>query len=362
MGPRWDEPYGDGSATYGQVCIRATENTAPPTELVTTLASEVTPAAVEWLWPGFVAFGGLTVLEGDPGLGKSTVVLDLASRLTAGRPMPGETAARPPAAVLIASSEDSAVHTTVPRLVAAGADRSKVRLLVEVKEAFGLVRGPHLPDDLPRIEKLLTDDGARLLVLDPLMSMLGRDKRGRPINANHDQSIRVLLSAFKDLAERTGAAVVLVRHLTKTTGRAAIYRGGGSIGITAAARSVLLAAKHPHDPDRRVLAVVKTNLGLRPLSRTYAVTGVSAAAVQWGEECDLWADDLQGGLLNLAAPEWRLAAEWLAKQLADGPRVARWLIEGAREHGWTERHLEHARRRLGVTTRKAEKGWEWRLG
>ena len=76
----------------------------------------------------------------------------------------------------------------------------------------------------------------------------------------------------------------------------------------------------------------------------------------------LWADDLQGGLMHLAAPEWRLAAEWLAKQLADGPRVARWLIEAAREHGWTERHLEHARRRLGVTTRKAEKGWEWRFG
>ena len=219
----------------------------------------------------------------------------------------------------------------MPRLLASGADRSKVRLLIEAKEAFGLTRGPQLPDDLPLIEKLLTGDGARLLVLDPLMSMLGRDKRGRAIDAHRDQSIRVLMSAFKDLVKRTGAAVVVVRHLTKRAGGSAIYRGGGSIGITAAARSVLLAAKHPHDADRRVLAVVKTNLGLRPLSRTYAVTGLHAAAVQWGEECDIWADDLHGGVLQLAAPEWRLAAEWLAKELAGGPRVAGQVVAAARE-------------------------------
>jgi hypothetical protein len=362
MRRRWDEPSGDGTMTYGEVCVRAAANTAPPTELVTALASDVEPTVVDWFWPGFIAFGALTVLEGDPGLGKSTVTLDLVARLTSGRPLPGETRAGPPAAVLIVSSEDSAAHTTVPRLLAAGADRSKVRLLIEVKEAFGLTRGPQLPDDLPLIEKLLIEDGARLLLIDPLMSMLGRDKRGRSIDAHRDQSIRVLMSALKELAQRTGAAVVVIRHLTKTTGRSAIYRGGGSIGISAAARGVLLAAKHPHDSDRRVLAVVKTNLASRPLSRAYAVTGLHAATVQLGEDCDIWADDLQGGLLQLAAPEWRLAAEWLAKELAGGPRVAGQMIWEAAQKGWTARHLDHARRRLGVTTTKTDKGWEWRSG
>jgi hypothetical protein len=194
------------------------------------------------------------------------------------------------------------------------------------------------------------------------MAVLGSDRRGRAIDAHRDQSIRVLLAAFRDVAQRTGAAVVVVRHLTKATGGSAVYRGGGSIGITAAARGVLLASKHPHDPDRRVLAVVKSNLGLRPLSMTYAMTGAAAAKVEWGEACDIWADDLLGGLVQLAAPEWRKAAAWLAQQLAGGPRPARRLLDAAARHGWTARQLARARRRLGVASDKTRDGWVWRLG
>ena len=196
---RWDEPFGDGTGTYGQVCIRGRRaplrrrNWSPPWPATSSRWSSTGSGQ------GSSPSGHLTVLEGDPGLGKSTVALDLAARLTTGRPMPGESAAFPAAAALIASCERHTAHTTVPRLLASGADRSKVRLLIEAKEAFGLTRGPQLPDDLPLIEKLLTGDGARLLVLDPLMSMLGRDKRGRAVDAHRDQSIRVLMSAFKDI-------------------------------------------------------------------------------------------------------------------------------------------------------------------
>ena len=146
---KWDERHASDGSTYGQICIRATLGSAPPpAELITCLASEIEKAEVQWLWPGFIAYGALTVFDGDPGLGKSTITADLAARLTTGTPMPGERDAAPPAAALLASCEDSAAHTIVPRLDAAGADRSRVRLLLEARDGSGSVRGLQLPDDL----------------------------------------------------------------------------------------------------------------------------------------------------------------------------------------------------------------------
>jgi hypothetical protein len=325
---------------------------------------------VNWLWPGYVAFGALTVFDGDPGLGKSTIAADWAARLTTGRAMPGAERASEPAAVLLASCEDSASHTIVPRLEAAGADRGRVRLLLETRDSTGTVRGLQLPDDLLLIEKQLVADGAKLLVVDPLMAFLGRDRLGRLIDAHRDQSVRMLMSEFKALAERTGAAVVVIRHLNKTAGASAVYRGGGSIGITGAARGVLMVGQHPFDSDHRVLAVVKSNLGPRPASRTYSLTGTGAARIEWGEPCEIWADDLLGAAGSPKASAasathtvgWRGAAEWLAGELSAGPRLAVEINELAAAHDFTEKMVERARKALGVAAVKTAKGWTLSLG
>lgn len=357
MRPKWDERHAADGSTYGQVTVRAAcANAHPAAELVTALAADIAAEPVDWLWPTFIPFGALTVLDGDPGLGKSTVTADLAACLTTGRPLPGGSALTP-AAALLASCEDSAAHTLVPRLAAAGADPMKVRLLLEARDFTGGSRGLALPDDLALIERRLVEDGARLLVIDPLMAFLGRDRFGKAIDAHRDQSIRVLMAAFKALAERTGAAVVVVRHLNKAAGGAAVYRGSGSIGITGAARVVLLCAKHPDDPDGRVLAVLKSNLTARPPARAFRLTG-TGPAVEWGPECSLTADDLLADR-PAAAPRDEIGG-WLTEALAAGPRSASELIEEASRLGWTERQVRIARDRLGVQSAKVAGGWQWR--
>ena len=169
----------------------------------------------------------------------------------------------------------------------------------------------------------MVGDGEKLLVIDPLMAFLGRDRHGKSIDAHRDQSIRMLMSEFKSLAERTGAAVVVVRHLNKTAGVSAVYRGGGSIGITGAARGVILAGKHPYDSDRRVLAVVKSNLGPRPMSRVYATHRQERGGRRLGRAVrDLGRRSARRAgprhahrrLCRLGAP----AAEWLSEQLEPG--------------------------------------------
>src|SRR5262249_6725593 len=133
--------------------------------------------------------------------------------------------------------------------------------------------------DIAALESAIGQTDAVLLIVDVLMAYLpsGAD-------AHKDQDIRRVLSRLASLAERTGCTVLLLRHVTKSTARNPLYRGGGSIGIVGAARAGLLAAFDPDDPDRRVLAVVKSNLGPTPPSLAYTLTeagGYGAARVHW---------------------------------------------------------------------------------
>jgi hypothetical protein len=222
------------------------------------LLSSVEPEEVSWLWPSWLALGKLALVDGDPGLGKSAMTLDLAARVSSGKVFP-DGAECEPAGVVLLSAEDGLADTIRPRLDAAGADTSKVLALATVPDEDGHDRLLSIPEDLALIEKGIRRVGARLVVVDPLMAFLSGDT-----NSHRDQDVRRALAPLAGLAERTGAAVLVVRHLNKAAANNPLYRGGGSIGIIGAARMAFVVGKDPQDESRRVLASTKNNLAKPP--------------------------------------------------------------------------------------------------
>jgi hypothetical protein len=325
---------------------------------VVKVLAAVAPAAVAWLSPGRLAAGKLTLLEGDPGLGKSTLLCDWAARITTGEPLPGGEP-RPPRGVLLLSAEDGLADTIRPRLEAAGADLTKVVALEEIDDQ-GELRPPAIPADAPLLGRLAREIDAALIVLDPLVAFLDP-----ALSAHRDQDVRRALAPLKTLGEETGAAVLAVRHLTKGTGGSALYRGGGSIGIIGAARFALLLARDPDDVEQRILANQKANLARPAPSLRFAlepVPNTDIARVAWLGEAEWTARDLLAAndAAERADPEERSAleeaVEWLRAELAAGPRPTKSVEGAAAEAGVSQRTIVRARRRLGVVATRVGSG------
>jgi hypothetical protein len=332
--------------------------------LVVVRVSDVEAARVRWLWQGRIPGGKVTVLDGDPGLGKSTVTLDLTARITTGSPLPGETGRRPPADVVLLSAEDGIDDTIRPRLEAAGANCERAHVVDHVIDEDGTARPPELPGDLPEIQQLIVETGAVLLIVDPLMAFLAGE-----VNAHRDQDVRRALPPFKGLAEATGCAVLVVRHLNKAPGGNPLYRGGGSIGIGGAARSVLLVAQDPHDETRRIIASAKSNLGPTPEALAYRIVADElrdCALVSWAGTVAYSAADLLTSPVE--APKRDQAEELLSELLADGPMRQSDIKRHTDAAGVSWRTVETAKKRLGIISeqrpvegkRGAGPSW-WRL-
>jgi RecA-family ATPase len=227
--------------------------------LVVRRVADVPRERVEWLWARYVPVGKVVVLDGDPGLGKSTVTADLAARITAGKPMPDGSGGGDPSDVVLVSAEDGLADTIRPRLELAGADLRRVAVVDALELPDGRSAPLELPGDLDQLEAVVRDVRAALVTIDPLVAFLAGT-----VNANRDQDVRRALHPVRDMAERTGAAILVVRHLRKAATDTAVQRGGGSIGIIGAARVGLMVARDPADADRRILAVTKSNVGPIP--------------------------------------------------------------------------------------------------
>lgn len=340
------------------------EGKGAPGRAVLTRLADVEPEAVEWLWPGRVPLGKITVLEGDPGLGKSTVALALAAGVSRGLPLPGG-GLFGPAPVLLLSAEDGLADTVRPRLDAAGADVRRVFSLALVIDDAEML--PTLDGDLPRIDAAIVESGAQFLVVDPLVAFLGGE-----VNSYRDQDVRRALAPLAKMAERHRVAVLVVRHLTKGGGAASIYRGGGSIGIVGAARSALLVAKDPDDEARRIVAPVKSNLSKPPASLAYRIEEApnGSSRIVWEEgEVGISADQLLAAQVSVTPGEVSDrsdrddASDFLREFLSDGPKPATEGIGEGRRHGFTPKQLRRARTTLGVRPRKDGMNgpWLWTL-
>ncbi|HEX3149196.1 MAG TPA: AAA family ATPase [Gemmataceae bacterium] len=323
-------------------------------------AIAIRPEVVAWLWPAFIPLGKLTILDGDPNLGKSLITVDIAARLSRGQMLPDGAPGRAAARALIIQAEDGTANTLVPRLLAAGADLNHVFFLPD--DATRLFR---LPRNLRTLERAIRSTGAELIVIDPLVAFLQAG-----YYTGSDQMMRRVLARLTAVAERLGVAIVLVRHLNKTAGQRALYRGGGSIGIVGLARSALLAANHPADDGRKVLATLKTNLGPAPRALTYRIVGTESgtARIEWLEPIALTADE---ALSPDDEPKSELAivvaSEWLVATLKDGPRPATEVIAAALAADISEKTLQRAKEQVRVESKLVAdkqtgvKRWLWKL-
>jgi hypothetical protein len=318
--------------------------------------SQITSAPVRWLWERYLPRGKLAILDGDPGVGKSLLALDLAARLSRGGYLPdGTAAADRPHVTLILSGEDGAEDTLRPRAEATGGDLDRVLVVASTDGPL-----PRFPADVPALEESIRAHRADLVVIDPVMAFLPPE-----VAANSDQCVRGALNVLAELAERTDCTILLVRHLRKKEGGKAIHRGLASVGIIGSVRAGLMAAPHPADPELRVLAVTKTNLARKPPALGFRLVGDDAgrAAVAWEGPLDVPADALGLPVPVPLFPRDR-AADWLHRELARGPRKVTELLAAAAEAGIPDRTLERAKAELRVKaqfvhSRGGERAWYW---
>jgi AAA domain len=329
------------------------------------LLSDVEPEEVSWLWPAWLAYGKLALVDGDPGLGKSAMILDLAARVSVGKAFPDGAECEPSGVVLL-SAEDGLKDTIRPRLDSAGADVERILSLATVPDENGHERYLSIPEDLVLIEKGIRRVGAGLLIVDPLMAFLSSET-----NSHRDQDVRRTLAPLAGLAERTGVAVLVVRHLNKTSANNPLYRGGGSIGIIGAARMAFVVGKDPQDENRRVLASTKNNLAIPPASLVFGLKEAERGCVRvnWLGISDVSAKDLLATPQDQEHADARSEAiEFLKEVLIDGPVAASQVKEEAEDAGISERTLARAKKAVGVISyREGETGergkgqWLWKL-
>ncbi|MEX2659706.1 MAG: AAA family ATPase [Acidimicrobiales bacterium] len=336
---------------------------------ITVRLVDVKPERVDWLWPGYLPRGKVALLDGDPDKGKSTMTLDWAARISVGGVMPDGHQLERAEGVVIMSAEDGLADTIRPRLDAAGADVTRVVAFTEVALMDGSKRPPSLPFDLAHLETVMRDEASPLVIVDVLNAYLGAQ-----VDSYKDTDVRRVMHALKDMAERTNACVLLLRHLTKGSGGAnALYRGGGSIGIMGAARLGMIAAVDPDDEDRRVLAVGKSNLAAKPPALLYRLVssvpgqGGGVAKVQWEGVSEHSADGLLVTRDDRDGADADDAVSVLRDVLASGPRWANDAIAAMRDAGFSKDQAKRAKAKLKVTTSKvgapgdALSGWQWSL-
>jgi hypothetical protein len=335
--------------------------TAPEEEeqAIGVVMSSVTAERVEWLWAGRLARGKMTITDGDPDQGKSTRTMDTAARVTRGLELPDGGFA-PQGGVVIVSLEDGLGDTLRPRLDAAGADVDRVLAIQEVNgHSFNLL------EDLWALEQAIHRINAIYVVLDPLTAMLGKGT-----DVYRDNDVRRILAPVALLAERTGVAVDVQRHLTKGgAGGNPIYRGGGSIGIIGAARVGLLIAPDRDNPETKVLAVTKSNLCRKASSLAFTIEEIVTPGIgpvpriKWLGPSSKSAADLLAPPDATMSPKQGRVVNFLRQLLEDGPVTANVVWAAAAKRGFSTRAVNAAKLALGVFDYKVglQNGWMWEL-
>jgi len=307
--------------------------------------SDVTAEQVKWLWYPYIPFGKITMIQGDPGDGKTTAVLAIAAAVTTGVPLPENKEVNPPMSVIFQTAEDGLGDTIKPRLEHANADCSRVIVIDETDKALSLL------DE--RIERAIEQTGAKLFILDPLQAYLGAD-----VDMHRANEIRPVLKRISTIAEKTGCAVVVVGHLNKGTSKSQ-YRGLGSIDIQAAARSVITVGRIKGEQYMRAIAQGKNNLA--PEGRTIGFELDPNNGFRWTGVLDMSIDDLLSGTIPERDTTYDRAIDFLKAELAEGDKPAAELFKKAAEQDISERTLRSAKKALDVKASKREKRWYWAI-
>ena len=339
--------------------------------LISRRADAIAPEPIDWLWPGRVARGKITVIAGHPGTGKSQITSAIVATVTrAGRwPVDGTRASDGCAVIL--SAEDSAASTIVPRLTAAGADLSRVHIVDAIRaiasDGTPGKRGVDLGRDIAALETLLETIGdVAVVVIDPITAYLGRT------DSHVNAEVRGLLMPLAELGERYRVAIIAVTHLRKSAGSEALLAVSGSLGFVAAARAAYLVVRDAADPARRLWLPAKNNLAADMAGLSYRLesceiaNGITTSRVEWEPEpVSITADDALVARADDEATERDAAAQWLREVLSTGPALAREVQADAKSAGFSWATIRRAKDVIGVQVKRDGFGkggaWRWML-
>ena len=329
--------------------------------------SSIQPRAVEWLWKHRIPNGKLVSLSGNPGLGKTLVLIDIASRVTTGASWPDGCPGGEPGGVVICSAEDDPHDTLRPRCDAAGADVSRINLVQSVvqMDAKTKRRSERLIDlqrDLNAISKALDfTPGCKLLIMDPINAYLGKT------DSHKNAEVRQVLGPVAEMCHRKGVAFIYLGHLNKQANGPAMYRTAGSLAFVAAARVAYIVAESKQDPNTRLFLPVKNNLAPNIGGLSFQVVAVNdQPRIEWNDlPVTMTADEALATDPRQARGNLTQDKEWLAAQLADGARATDDLMEAGKTAGISRNRLFEAKKALDAHARKIGFGdtgkWEWYL-
>lgn len=318
---------------------------------------------IEWLFYPFIPFGKVTIIQGDPGEGKTTMVLQIIAKLTKGEAifprqeqkieekngaeMPVDSNVdnlMEPVNVIYQTAEDGLGDTIKPRLLAAGADCSRVLVIDDREQPLTML-------DI-RLEEAIVQTKARLVVLDPIQGFLGAE-----VDMHRANEIRPLMKRVAVLAEKYHCAIILIGHMNKNSNGKSSYRGLGFIDFQAAARSVLIVGRIKDEPEVRVVCHVKSSLA--PEGKSIAFRLDKDNGFEWIGEYDISADDLLSG--DSRGQKSRKAKEFLLEILADGGMAQKKIEEEAEKRGIKKKTLRNAKLELEIDSVKRGNQWFWML-
>lgn len=318
---------------------------------------------IEWLFYPFIPFGKVTIIQGDPGEGKTTMVLQIIAKLTKGEAifprqeqkieekngaeMPVDSNVdnlMEPVNVIYQTAEDGLGDTIKPRLLAAGADCSRVLVIDDREQPLTML-------DI-RLEEAIVQTKARLVVLDPIQGFLGAE-----VDMHRANEIRPLMKRVAVLAKKYHCAIILIGHMNKNSNGKSSYRGLGSIDFQAAARSVLIVGRIKDEPEVRVVCHVKSSLA--PEGKSIAFRLDKDNGFEWIGEYDISADDLLSG--DSRGQKSRKAKEFLLEILADGGMAQKKIEEEAEKRGIKKKTLRNAKLELEIDSVKRGNQWFWML-
>ena len=320
-------------------------------ELKLIMMNEVQEQAVEWLWYPYIPFGKITVVQGDPGDGKTTFVLALTALLTNGKKMLESNKDTAPSLVIYQTAEDGLADTIKPRLTALEANCSRVVVIDESERDLTLI------DE--RIEQAINETSAKLFIIDPLQAYLGVN-----VDMHRANEIRPVFKSLAGVAERTGCAIMILGHMNKMSGAVkGLYRGLGSIDIAAAARSILLIGRVKDSPTMRIMAHLKSSLAQEGQSIAFDIGG-DTGRFAWIGPYNISAEELLNGSGQgrSAQPTKKdKAMDMLQELLTDGAMPCQDIYEYFDDADIGRRTVDNAKKDKGIVSFKKGAIWYWKL-